>query len=670
MTATLHDPTRPTDDELERARLWFDASFGGADGSPIAFDCDGTPWTESPAGWDFDLDGPSRTERGEERTLVWRDPQSGLTIRCVALLYDDFPTVEWTAYVRNDGDADAPIVSDLMAMEAWLDGPADAECVFHHHRGSPCTAADYEPFATPMPPGGRVALAAGGGRSTNENMSYFNAEWRLPTSSPDGWAPPSATLEHAGSTGAIVAIGWPGQWAAEFSRGDDGRLRVRAGQEQTHFRLHPGEEIRTPLVVLQFWSGDRIRSQNVWRRWMRAHNSPMSDGAPPGPHFAACGSHQFGEMIETDEQKQIHHVDRYLEEGLKIDYWWMDAGWYVNEHGWPHVGTWEVDRKRFPRGLRAITDHTHARDVKSIVWFEPERVTKGTWLFEEHPEWLLGEGDNWLLDLGNPEALDWLTEHVDGLIVSEGIDLYRQDFNTDPLDRWRANDAGDRQGITENAYVKGLLAFWDELQRRHPGMTIDTCASGGRRNDVETLRRAIPLHRSDCIIEPLSQQCHTFGISSWIPAHGTGTKGEDAYCLRSTRVPCLNAVWDVRRDDLDYDLLRRMIAEWRRTAEYLVGDFYPLISYSLAPDAWAAWQYDRPDLGGGVVQVFRRPDSPLESGRFLLRGVDPAATYTVTDMDAENGEERTGRELIADGVAVTLLDQPGSAVVVYERVGG
>ena len=64
-------------------------------------------------------------------------------------------------------------------------------------------------------------------------------------------------------------------------------MRIRAGQELTHFKLLPGEEVRTPLMVLQFWKGDRIRAQNVWRRWMLAHNLPRPGGKLPPPQFAA-----------------------------------------------------------------------------------------------------------------------------------------------------------------------------------------------------------------------------------------------------------------------------------------------------------------------------------------------------------------------------------------------
>ena len=63
------------------------------------------------------------------------------------------------------------------------------------------------------------------------------------------------------------------------------------------------------------------------------------------------------------------------------------------------------------------------------------------------------------------------------MICEQGIDLYRQDFNMEPLGFWRNNDPPDRQGITEIRHVEGFLAYWDELRRRHPEMPIDTCAA-------------------------------------------------------------------------------------------------------------------------------------------------------------------------------------------------
>jgi len=329
-----------------------------------------------------------------------------------------------------------------------------------------------------------------------------------------------------------------------------------------------------------------------------------------------------------------------------------------------------VDTKRFPRGLRAITDHAHAKGVKSIVWFEPERVTPGTWLYDNHPQWLLGrDGEQKLLNLGNREAREWLIDHVDKLVNEQGIDLYRTDFNIDPLGFWRDNDSEERQGITEIYYVTGFLAYLDELRRRHPKMLIDTCASGGRRNDLETLRRAVPLHRSDYILEPVAQQLQTYGIAFWIPFYGAGFNSTDPYVHRSqTSCPHITACYDMRDRNLDYPQARRLYNQWRGFAAYYLGDYYPLTPYSTENDVWMAWQFDRPDLGAGMVQAFRRPESPYQSARFKLRGLEADARYQIADVDCEGTTEVSGRELMEMGLLVRMTDQPDSAIIIYKRM--
>jgi len=615
---------------------------------PFSFTYGGKPSTELLQNWDARRTTRKLDDNRTEHIIIWADPATGLIVRCVAIEYHDFPTVEWTLYFNNNGSSDTPILSDIRALDTRVERNGEGEFVLHHHTGSPCTPTDYQPFQTALGPRAEKRISAAGGRPSNSDLPYFNIEWP--------------------GEGVVMAVGWPGQWAAQFIRDDDIGLRLQGGQELTHFKLHPGEEVRTPLIAMQFYRGDWVRAQNVWRRWMLAHNLPRPGGKVPRPQMAACSSHQYGEMINANEENQKMFVDRYLEEGLKLDYWWMDAGWYVNNGGWPNTGTWEVDTKRFPRGLRAITDHAHARGVKSIVWFEPERVNRGTWLYEKHPEWLLGaDGDNKLLNLGNEEARQWLTDHVDRLIREQGIDLYRNDFNIDPLDFWRSNDAEDRQGITEIRYVEGFLAYWDELRRRHPDMLIDTCASGGRRNDLETLRRSVPLLRSDYILEPVSQQLHTYGIAFWIPFFGTGVNSADPYVFRSQMCPDITACYDMRNKDFDYASVRRLYKQWRKIGEYYSGDYYPLTPYSTENSAWMAWQFDRPDLGEGMMQVFRRADSFYESARLKLRGLDPKARYRVRDLDAPRAKEITGRELMEKGILVTIAAQPGAVVITYQR---
>ncbi len=156
-------------------------------------------------------------------------------------------------------------------------------------------------------------------------------------------------------------------------------------------------------------------------------------------------------------------------------------------------------------------------------------------------------------------------------------------------------------------------------------MFIDTCTSGGRRNDLETLRRAIPLWRTDYRCEPIGTQCCSYGISLWIPLSGTGAADADAYTFRSNMVPFTNCLFDVRSKTLDFNLLRRLTAQSREIADNFLGDFYPLTEYSTTKDSWMAWQFDRPEMGEGFVQAFRRDKCIFEVGRLQLQGLDPAA---------------------------------------------
>ena len=594
-----------------------------------------------------------------ERTASFADPATGLEIRCVAVAYGDFPTVEWTVYFKNGGVRDTPILSDIQGLDTTWAREGSGNFLLHYEFGTfyPFSRTDFMPQSETLEAGQSKRLIPLHGRPSGGIMPYFN-------------------LERGDGGGVIIALGWPGAWAADFACDKASRIRVTAGQELTHLLLHPGEEVRTPLMVVQFWQGDWINAQNTWRRWMLAHTLARPWGRPLRPMLTASSSAEFAEMIKANEANQIFFIDRYREEKIPIDCWWMDAGWYVNHGRWAEPIAWEVDRARFPRGLRYISDHAHSLGLKTIVWFEPERVMPTNSLFKTHPDWLLPNRmrkmASRLLYLGNPDALKWLTDTVSRIITEEGIDVYRQDFNVvEPVELWRSNDTPDRQGITENHHLVGYLAFWDELLRRHPGLVIDSCAGGGSRDDLETMRRALPFYRSDFLFDIEASQSQSYGLALWLPFIGTTAHPWQIspYELRSTMAcPIFIPSWDMRDRKLPYDAIRKAVGEWKSYADCYLGDYYPLTPDRLDSDVWIAWQYDKPAEGRGLVQAFRHVESGYESARFTLRGLDPEARYLISDLDHPAVHPvYTGRELMDRGLEVTIAEKPGAAVLLYTR---
>ena len=629
-----------------REDAWRTVCFENTDSLPFSFVYDGRPSAQFLKTCSVKTRDVKSNDGRIKVATVYTDPVSGLEVRCERVGYTDYPAVEWTLYFKNTGKQKTGIIENILGLDAAFDLDGSDEVYLNRNTGGMSGIGEYQPVREKLEKEASRELGAfWGGFPTAENLPFFNAEW----------------TKDGRTRGMITAIGWPARWKASFDRMRDTALTVKVGQITTRMYLNPGEEIRTPLVVLLFWEGTRTDAQNMWRRWMYDYNLPRPGGKLPEPILEAASSSFFAEMFHATDKDQMEFIDRYLEEGIKLDYWWMDAGWYPNKGGsWQDLlGSWWPDPKRYPDGLRAISDHAHRKGVKTLLWFEPERVTEGSWIFENHPEWTLGV-EAWksprFFNYGNPEARKWMVGHVDSLLVSEDIDLYRQDFAVFASEYWDEQNEKDpdRQGIAENKHVMGYLEYMDELQRRHPGMLFDICAAGGKRLELENLRRAVPLWRSDYAFEPRGVQAQTYGLSEWIPFSGAGVNKITAYDFRSNMNPSIVLNLDARVRDADYPLLRRLLAQWKEVRDDYRGDYYPLTGYSLQDDVWMGWEFFRPETGTGFVQMFNRPGSIYDSGVCRLKGLDPAVRYRITDLDSRKSEEYAGAELLDKGLRITF----------------
>jgi alpha-galactosidase len=656
-----------------------------ASGPPFSFTYEGAALTDGLPGWECEHGRLAETDCLTEERLTLTDPQTGLVVRAEVRAYQDFPAVEWTVHLRNSGPADSPILEDIQALDAVLPLLAEQSCVIRYAKGSLCSVDDYAPVERNLPPKGALHLQPGGGRSSSEWLPFLSID--------------------LGERGIILAIGWTGEWAVDLARDEEGRLRLRAGMAHTHLRLHPGEEIRTPRILLLFWEGDRMRGHNLLRRLILKHHRPRpAEGSRVTP---LC----YGDWGGTPAAVHLENVRRIVAHDLPFETYWIDAEWFGKPGHWmENAGDWEPRADLYPEGFRPISDRLHAAGRKLLLWFEPERVAPGTPWAEEHGEWLLAipperaitwadygphlSPEEWvrmeshrnqlnagdrLFDLGHPEAREWLTDFLSAKITEFGLDCLRWDSNIAQLEYWQQADEPDRQGMTEIRYVVGQYALWDELLRRHPHLTIDNCASGGRRIDLESLSRATPLWRTDYAVmtqHSVPMQCHTYGLLFWVPLNGTGggyLNEMSPYTMRSTMCASwVVGLWggfdpgrDRVPDDYPFAPARALLEEYLRVREYYEGDYYPLTEYTLAEDAWLAYQLDRPERGDGLVVVLKRPKSPFTKAVFRLRALKPEAEYEVTNLDTSETVRATGGDLTKRGLEVGLPGEPDSALFEY-----
>src|ERR1022692_1802015 len=183
-------------EEQADARRWFVAKFEGTTEPPFSFVFNGKPSAELLKTWKVERSSHQIDAQRHEETLTWTDAASALQVRCVAVEYTDFPTVEWTLHFKNTGTSDTPILSDLFALDTHVEKSGGADFVLHHNKGTFVRADDFEPLRSTLKPNDKLRFAPPAGRPLGQVFPYFN-------------------LEQQADQGVIAVVGWPGQWFAE-----------------------------------------------------------------------------------------------------------------------------------------------------------------------------------------------------------------------------------------------------------------------------------------------------------------------------------------------------------------------------------------------------------------------------------------------------------------------
>ena len=104
------------------------------------------------------------------------------------------------------------------------------------------------------------------------------------------------------------------------------------------------------------------------------------------------------------------------------------------------VGDWlDIDKKKFPNGLKPIVDLIHKKGFKAGIWLAPFVAESKSKLFLEHTDWFKHDedgsiskcGSNWsgfyALDLDEPEVKEYVRNCLQ-YFVDLGFDFFKLDF--------------------------------------------------------------------------------------------------------------------------------------------------------------------------------------------------------------------------------------------------
>lgn len=583
----------------------------------------------------------------------WIEPGTGFAATLAVTRFSEPEAIELQWRFSNTGSTPSGLITDLMSLSIRASGNENVSTLVSSSGGTTGnlqTEPGFEILRTPL---GERVLTVTDGRSSNGDLPFF-----MLTNLQDRW-------------GVACGLGWSGAWrgVALFDKTDKTAV-LDAGMTPVHFRLPAGSSISLPTALLIPFRGEETEGSNRMRRVLRGHYQGKLNGEPVAPPVSFSSWFVFDNRVNATMLKELADEAALL----GIEYFCLDAGWFDGD--FPEgVGNWTVNPDKFPEGLRDVSDHVHELGMKFGLWFEPERVTAGTRWALEYPHLLSGDvspgeaakasaGKYYLLDMAKPQAQELVLNMMDTIIREVGVDWIRYDFNISPGPVWNAIEGPEEQGLRQALYVNGLYAMLGELMHRQPNLLIEQCASGGRRIDLETIRRGHTFWKSDNTRDQALMRFHQTGGNCFLLGGYLNTN----YCDFKSRgeLPglfggLLGFGMDFRALDAESkETIRKTVAVYKDLREFLNLDYYPIFPQSRAETDWVGWQFLDPGTQTGYFVAFRPEPSRYGTAQVRLQGLETGAMYRLKEVMSGEAVSVTGAEL-AKTFEVVLA--PGTAQV-------
>ncbi|NLG96019.1 MAG: alpha-galactosidase [Chloroflexi bacterium] len=435
----------------------------------------------------------------------------GIVVEGKRTVYDR--TVEWQWQIRNTGSQPTPPVSAFRPLVLRFDCRGWMAPTLHGSRGG-LSDSNFPPISWTLWSRSNVSeglpdtwvAQSGNGRSSNLDLPFFVIE------------------NHRRSGGLFVGLGWSGDWDLQMSRFEE-QVTIHAGMTHLNLSLMPGECFRQPSILVGEYHGPAAAGFRALRNTLRdAVQAKFMGQTVP---LITCFNNYYGDRGNFNADVFLREIPAASEVG--IDYLVIDGGWTGggDDGLWesvpPHIGTWRPDPKKFPEGFEPVRRMAEQYGRKLGIWFDIEHAHAQSEALRDHPELfftgLLDNNGCYLLRLDTDSGREWAFESIARIVRQVGGQYLKFDMNADPAPIWEHNDIPTRRGATEIRYIENLYRLWDDLLAAFPEMLTENCASGGRRIDLEMIRRSHTDWISDHSQSEAIVRYHIYGAAHFLPAN-------------------------------------------------------------------------------------------------------------------------------------------------------
>jgi alpha-galactosidase len=581
---------------------------------------------------------------------------------------------EFEARLANTADRSSGLLSGIEFFRMrW---PVALESIpVIHHSGGGLTDAAFPSTAwrikrTELPDWAALKLEGDKGRSSNKDLPIF------------------LVSDDEDLGGLAFVVGYSGNVVSTILRDVDYRsVLVTCSVRGLQLRIPQGESVRLGSVLVLPYEGDSITGKNALRSVLREEICPRPI-APPGLP-AVTYVHWFGIENKFTADSLLNEADTVAVCGAEV--FEADGGIFKQgTHSHYGAGNWGIENPaKFPDGLESFANDIRAKGMRFGLWCEPESVEAGTMIDLDHSEWLLKlsapDNKRHLFDFSIPEAADYMTNLIVDMIEKYGSSWSRIDSNLDPDKFWNSIPDPGLRGYKELKHFENYHSFLDSLMTRFPNLHIEGCSSGGRRINLEMLKRSHSFWISDNTVYPTTVHQHIGGANHWLPSHLLNMEAVK-YPLFPQKLQPYDQVGDETFNDFWLltlfgglfgmggphsaypsavnEKFKRFIAQYKKVRENLMGDFYPLLPQPSSSADWDAWQFHNPASGRGHVIAFKMR-GPIAEMRLPLRDLKKNKSYRLSVFPGTDEFIESGIELMSKGIEVRLSNNYSAILFSY-----